>query len=137
MKKKTKGIAALAAVVLIVLMAGVYMHFGPKTQEGAKEVTVEVVDDKEQTKEYVVQTDAEYLIGVLEAAEEQGLTFEAKKGEFGLTVVAVNGVLADYEKDNAYWAFYVNEEYCNYGVEEQPAAAGDVFRIAYTKMEAE
>ena len=48
-------------------------------------------------------------------------------------VVEINGVTADYNVDQSYWAFYVNDEYCNYGVDSQPVADGDVFRIEYTK----
>ena len=44
----------------------------------------------------------------------------------------VNGVKADYTADGAYWAFFVNGEYCNYGIEEQPVLDGDVFSIVYT-----
>ena len=31
-----------------------------------------------------------------------------------------------------YWSFYVNDEYCNYGIDSQPVHDGDKFRIEYT-----
>lgn len=132
MKKKTKIMCAVAAVaVLIAVMAGAYLHFGPKTQEGAKAVTIEVVDDKGSSKEYKVNTDAEYLLGAMEDAKEKGLTFHGEEGEFGMTIDTVNDLKADYNTGSTYWAFYVNGEYCNYGPGEQPVADGDTFKIEY------
>jgi hypothetical protein len=45
----------------------------------------------------------------------------------------VDGEEASWEKDNAYWGFFVNGEYCNYGISEQPVHDGDAFTIAYTR----
>lgn len=136
MKKQTKIISVIAAVVVLVaVMAGLYMKFGPKTQEGAKAVTIEVVDDKGESKEYKVNTDAEYLTEALKDAETEGLTFSGTTGEFGLTIDTVNGLKADYNEGAAYWAFYVNGEYANYGPDEQPVADGDTFKIEYSIWE--
>ena len=44
----------------------------------------------------------------------------------------VNGETADFNTDGAYWSFYVNGEYCNYGISEQPVEDGDAFQIIYT-----
>lgn len=136
MSKKTKIISAVAAVVvLIAVMTGLYLHFGPKAEEGAKTVTIEVVDDKGASEEYEVHTDAEYLTQAMEDAKEEGLTFSGTDGEYGLTVDTVNGLTADFNEGSAYWAFYVNGEYCNYGVDEQPVADGDAFKIEYAVWE--
>ena len=48
-------------------------------------------------------------------------------------VTEVNGETAIYEENGAYWAFFVNGEYCNYGISDQPVNDGDAFRIVYTK----
>lgn len=133
MKKKTKILSAvLGVVVLAAVLAGVYLQFGPKTQEGAKTVALEVVDDKGESVEYEVHTDAEYLLGVMEDAKEEGFTFHGEEGEMGMTIDTVNGLKADFNEGAAYWAFYVNDEYCNYGPEQQPAADGDAFKIEYS-----
>ena len=44
-------------------------------------------------------------------------------------------VRTDWEKDKAYWYFYVNDEACMVGIEEQPVEDGDAFEIVYTKAE--
>lgn len=138
MKKKTKIIGVIVAVVvLIAVMAGLYLHFGPKTQEGAKAVTIEVVDDKGASTEYKVHTDAEYLIDAMKDAESEGMTFDGTESEYGLALETINDLTADFNKDGAYWAIYVNGEYGNFGVDEQPVADGDEFKFEYTVMEEE
>ena len=77
-----------------------------------------------------IPINAEYLRQAMEEAD--GLTFSGTESEFGLTVITVNGETADYNTDGAYWAFYVNGEYCNYGIDTQPVAEGDAFSITYT-----
>ena len=131
-KKSSKKtvIGVLILVVLIAVLGIVYAVFREKPTEGTKSITIEVVNKEQETSSYEVQTSAEYLRGAMEEAE--GLTFSGTDSEFGLTVDTVNGETADYNTDGAYWAFYVNGEYCNYGVDSQPIADGDVFTIAYT-----
>lgn len=51
---------------------------------------------------------------------------------YGLAVNAVNGEVASFEENAAYWGFFVNGEYCNYGISEQPVNDGDAFQIVYT-----
>jgi len=65
------------------------------------------------------------------------LTFEGTETEYGLTISAINGETADFNVDSAYWSFYVNDDYCNYGVSEQPVKDGDAFRIVYTVFTAQ
>jgi hypothetical protein len=50
-----------------------------------------------------------------------------------MAVDTVNGLYADYVKTGGYWGFYVNGEYCNYGISEQPVEDGDAFKIEWTK----
>lgn len=132
--KKTNGkkiaiaVAVLAAVAVI--FGVVYAKFAPTAVAGAKKVTIEVVDDAGESTMYTVQTDAEYLRQAIEEAE--GLVVEGEEGAYGLVVSTVNGVTADYNTNGAYWAFYVDGEYCNYGVDEQPIEDGQAYQIVYT-----
>lgn len=63
--------------------------------------------------------------------EADGLEFSGTESEYGLMVETVNGVTADFNVDGAYWSFYVNGTYCNYGVDSQPVEDGDAFQIKY------
>lgn len=130
--KNSKKIIALVAIVLVVgLMAFAYVTFSAKPTEGAKSITIEVVDSAEKSVVYELNTDAKYLAQAMDEAE--GLEYEAEDGPYGLSVSTINGESAVYETDGAYWGFYVNGDYCNYGISEQPVNDGDAFRIVYTK----
>ena len=117
---------------MIVLLAVVYSVFREKPVEGSKSVTIEVTGLESEKTEYTLKTDAEYLRQAMEEAETDGLTFSGQESEYGMMVDTVNGLTADYNADGAYWSFYVNGEYCNYGIETQPVEDGDVFSIVYT-----
>lgn len=134
-KTNTKKIVAgvLALVVLIAVCAFAYVKFKPQAVEGAKTVMIEVVDDEGISAVYEVHTDAEYLLQVMEEAD--GLTFDGEEGDYGFTVYTVNDVTADFNTDGAYWSFYLNGEYCNYGVSEQTVNDGDEFAIKYEVFE--
>lgn len=131
MKNKKKLFLVLIPVVLIAIMAIAYFTYKVTPRTGSKHITIDVVDNNGDKQEYGIDTDAEYLRQAME--EIKDLTFSGDESEYGMMVTTVNGVVADYNKDQAYWAFYVNDEYCNYGIDEQPVADGDVFRIEYTK----
>lgn len=128
--KKKHIIAILLTVILAAGMIFAYSVFSEKPTEGIKEITIEVVNKSEEATVYEVKTDAEYLIGAMEDAE--GLTFDGSEGQYGFTVIEINGEVADFTVDASYWSFYVNGEYCNYGVSEQPVNDGDAFRIVYS-----
>ena len=125
----------IGAVILVVLLAAfavIYVVFGPKAVQGSKEYILKVVDDNGETTEYTGHTDAEYLRGALEELEKSDdLTIEGEESDNGLFIDTVNGVTADYSKDKAYWALYVNGEYGNYGVDSQPLTDGDIYSLVY------
>lgn len=132
-KKVLLGLGIL--LVLIVAMVLLWGNFREKPVEGSKAITIEVVNSKEESEVYELKTDAEYLAQAMEEAKEEGLTFKAEEGPYGLFVTHVNEERAVYEKDNAYWGFTVNGETSMYGISEQPVEDGDAFEIIYTKAE--
>ncbi len=128
--KKKQILAAVAVVLVAVMMFFVYQSFSDKAVDGTKNVVIEVVDSKQETQSYSVTTNGEYLIDAMNDAE--GLTFSGSESEYGFTISEINGEAADFNIDSSYWAFYVNDEYCNYGISQQVINDGDVFRIVYT-----
>lgn len=134
--KKNGKKVIISVIVLVVLLAVAliaYFAMKPKADTGTKTISITVVDDQKAEKAYTVKTDAQYLRQAMDEAD--GLTFSGSTSDFGLVVDTINGVRADYTADKAYWAFYVNGEYCNYGVDQQPVADGDQFKIEYTPAE--
>ena len=107
-----------------------YAAFGAKAVVGSKDITIEVVNKASESTMYELSTDAEFLRQAMEEAD--GLTFDGTESEYGLMISAVNGEVADYNVDASYWSFYVNDEYCNYGIDTQPVMDGDAFKIVYT-----
>lgn len=125
-----KAILGVAAIIILVAVMGIfYSVFREKPVEGSKSITIEVVNKAKESTVYEVKTDAEYLKQAMEEAE--GLEFDGTVGEYGLTVTSVNGEVADFTVDSSYWSFYVNDAYCNYGVDSQPVEDGDAFKIVY------
>lgn len=130
-KKSGKGVivAIVAAIAVIGVLVAVYVLFGPKAQRGSKNITVIVTDDTKTDTVYELSTDAEYL---REATEEiEGLTIQGEDSEYGFFIQSINGLTADYDTDQAYWAIYVNGEYGNYGIDSQPVADGDEYSFVY------
>lgn len=132
-KKIIAGVVALVAVIAV--MAVLFSVFREKPVTGSKAITIEVVDKSANSTTYEVRTDAEFLRQAME--EAKGLTFSGAESEYGMMVDTVNGELADYTVDGSYWAFYVNGDYCNYGIDTQPIENGDAFSIVYTVYVAE
>lgn len=138
MKKKQNAKILIGAIVIIAVVAVAavaYWFVKPKTQEGTKQVSITVVNKAGEKTTYNLKTDAEYLIEAMEEAKEKGLTYEGEEGDYGIMLQTVNGEQAVYEEDGAYWGFFVNGEYCNYGASEQPVVDGDEFEIRYTISE--
>ena len=131
-KKLMMAVLALAAIALVLVL--IFVLNKPKGQQGSKKVTLIVQDDQGAEKKYEFRTDAEFLYDALKPLmEEKKLSVEAEESAYGLYVNAVNGVTADYAKDQAYWAIYVNEEYGQYSIDTQPVADGDVFKLVYER----
>jgi len=129
MNKNKKILLAVAAVVvLIAVFVGIWFATRPKTSEGSKTVTVEVVHKDQSSKTFTYKTDAEFLGEVLLA---EGLV-KGEEGPYGLYMTEVDGERAVYEEDGAYWALYQGEEYATLGVDETPVNDGDAFSLVYT-----
>lgn len=130
-KKKVIGVAAV--VIIIVGMFAAYFAFKGDSAEGKKEIKIEVINSKMESKVYEVKTEAEFLRQAMEEAE--GLEFEGEESQYGLVLQSVNGEKAVYEEDGAYWCIMVNGEYGNYGADQQPVADGDQYQLVYTMAE--
>lgn len=131
--KNKKWLGAGLVVALIAVFALIFVNFSEKPVEGSKEISIEVINQAEESELYELKTDAEFLRQAMEEAE--GLEFSGQESEYGLMVEVVNGESAIYDKDNAYWSFMVNGEYSNYGIDTQPIEDGDAFQIVYTEAE--
>ena len=95
---------------------------------GAKTVIVEVkAGDRSVT--FTIHTDKD-TVG--EALFEHDL-IDGDEGPYGLYVKSVNGITADYDKDQTYWALYIDGEYAMTGVDSTDISAGTVYTLERTK----
>ncbi len=96
--------------------------------KGDKVVTL-VVTAGEEKVTFTVKTDKETVGEALLDAK----LIEGDTTEYGLYVKKVNGMTADYNVDQSYWAFYINGEYAMTGVDATPIEVGAVYGFTYTK----
>ena len=97
--------------------------------QGNIKFTLTVVDQDGNETDFQILTDKE-TVG--EALLDVDL-IAGDESEYGLYVKTVNGVTADYDKDQTYWAFYVNGEYANTGVDSTPVEDGAVYSFRIEK----
>ena len=96
--------------------------------EGALTVQV-AVQVSEHTVTFTIHTDEPILGDALLANE----LVAGEESAYGLYIKEVNGILADYDVDQSYWAFYKDGEYMNTGVDGTEIADGDHYELVYTK----
>lgn len=97
--------------------------------EGEISFLFEVTDDAGDITSWNVHT---ALTTVGAALIGEGL-IEGEESSYGLYVKSVNGLTADFDADGAYWAFYVNGEYAEAGVDQTDIEEGKTYAFVYTK----
>ena len=96
--------------------------------EGEKTVVVEVKVE-EYSVSFTIHTD-KAILG--DALFEHAL-IDGEEGPYGLYIKKVNGITADYDADQSYWAFYQNGEYMMTGVDTTEIIGGEHYELVYTK----
>lgn len=124
---------AIVAVLMTMMVMGLTACGGK--DDGKYSITVEVKDADGNVASYTGKTDAEVLSDAIEDID--GVTLEGYQGDYGFFITAVNGIVADFEANGAYWSVYVNGAYGEYGVDQQPVADGDTYTFAYEVFVAE
>ena len=97
--------------------------------EGQTKFAFVVVDKDGNETSFEIHTD-KATVG--EALLDVGL-IAGDAGEYGLYVKTVNGITADYDVDQTYWAFYVNGEYATAGVDVTTIEEGATYSFKVEK----
>ena len=100
-----------------------------ETGEGATAFLFEVTDGEGNVTSWNVHTNAP-TVG--EALIEAGL-ISGDVSDFGLMVIYVNGLRADFDEDGAWWAFYVDGEMAMVGVDSTDIEEGVTYAFVYTE----
>ena len=100
-----------------------------QTQNVERSFTFEVVDKDGNMTTFDITTD-KATVG--EALLEEGLIV-GEEGQYGLYVTEVNGIVADYNVDQTYWAFYVDGAYASSGVDMTDVVDGATYSFKVEK----
>ena len=137
---KSKFFASVLCMVLIVAMALSMTACSNTASDDAnagqeqvqtveKSFTFEVVDKDGNIETFAITTD-KTTVGA--ALLEEGL-IAGEDGQYGLYVTEVNGIVADYNVDQTYWAFYVDGEYASSGVDTTDVVDGSTYSFKVEK----
>lgn len=128
---KKKGIIIVMIIVIIALLAGYFViQSKNKAQQGAKTVTIIVVQEDGKETKHVCHTDAENLEDLF--AETDFVTGE--QGPYGLYITDVDGVHAKYEETGTYWGMKKDGVDLMTGAKDTLIADGETYQLVYTKM---
>lgn len=140
MKKTARIIAAVMGIILLFTLVSCgkeeqkpmwdYATYTEDTTLGLGPVTVKVeVAAEDKTVTFTVHT-KEATVG---AALLENDLIAGDESEYGLYVKKVNGMTADYDVDQSYWAFYIDGETATTGVDGAEINEESVYRLEYTK----
>ena len=124
-----KIVSILLALVMVFGLAAC----GAKEEAPAEAMsfTVVVTDLEGNETTFAYTSDA---ASVGDALVAEGLV-EGHEASYGLYIDSVNGIAADWDKDQTYWAFYINGEYATTGIGETPITADTTYNLTLTKGE--
>ena len=137
MQKKTL-LLIIGIVLAVAALVGAWFLLNPPaepaaptdpTAEPGVAFTVVVVHSDGTEKTFRYRSEEEYVGTVL---LEEGL-ITGENGQYGLYIKTVDGEKAVYEEDNAYWGFFIGDEYAATGVDMTPITEGAVYKLVYTK----
>ena len=117
----------LALVMVFALTACGAKEEAPAADAVSFRVVVTDLDGKETTFEY-----SSNAASVGEALVAEGL-IEGHETEYGLYIDTVNGITADWDTDQTYWAFYINGEYATTGIDGTEIVADTTYGLTLTK----
>lgn len=136
-----KILSLILAVVLVAAMAlticgcskeaesAVPLKDGKTYGKGATQFTLVVTDLEGKSTTVTIKTD-KTTVG--DALVELGIV-DGETSEWGLYVTTVNGVELNWDKDQAYWSFYIGDEYAQTGVDATDVVAGTTYALVAAK----
>lgn len=126
---KKKIIAILAVVIaFVVLYAGYQTFLAPKGTEGSKEVSIQIIIEKEEIDEtFTYKTDHEFLTDLLK--EKQGeLGAIMDSSDYGTMITGMMNYMADVS-ENEFFLIQINGEDAMVGTDDTPIQDGDSYNF--------
>ncbi len=94
-----------------------------------KSFTFEVVDKDGNKKQTEIMTNRKYVGDVLQELE----LIKGEQGDYGIYIKEVNGIVADYDIDGTYWAFYVDGAMSMTGADQVEIVDGATYSFRVEK----
>jgi hypothetical protein len=102
---------------------------GATVGTGAKTFTVEVTDGEGKVTTFTVKSDAKTVGEALLALN----IIAGDESQYGLYVKTVNGITADYDKDQTWWGFYIDGTSASAGVDSTDIVDGSTYGFKVEK----
>ena len=132
MKNSTKILLVILCIALIA--AAVLIAAGTSKQKEAVSAEAKAFDfivvDGAGNEESFHIISSRQKVG--DALIDEGL-IDGEEGPYGLYVKSVNGIVADYDTDGTYWAFYINGEMAMSGVDMTDIENGTAYSFKVEK----
>ncbi|MBS4535470.1 DUF4430 domain-containing protein [Clostridium sp. D2Q-14] len=130
MNKKIR-IIIVAILIAVLLFVGYNTFLAPKASKGEKEVTIQVIAEKEGIdKTFTYNTDHEFLLALLEEHEDE-LGATLTEYDFGVMVEGMMNYEANQD-ENEFFLITVNGEEATTGPSEIPLTDGDNYKFELT-----
>ena len=142
MKKTMKLLCALLLAAMLLTLSGCAQKDaapaaaqqaaslpGGDVGKGQTAFPFTVVDKEGKETNFTVHTDKETVGDALLAA---GL-IEGETSQYGLYVKSVNGIAADYDKDQTWWGFYIDGVSASAGVDSTDSVNGSTYGFKVEK----
>ena len=125
-----KMLSLILCIVLIAAMALCTTGCGGSEAAAAEATFAFMVVDLDGNETAFEITSDAATVG--EALLAEGL-IAGEESEYGLYVTEVNGITADWDADQTYWAFYINGEYATTGVDTTEIDPDAAYSFVLTK----
>ena len=102
---------------------------GATVGTGAKTFHVEVTDGEGKVTAFTVKSDEKTVGAALLALN----VIAGEDSQYGLYVKTVNGITADYDKDQTWWGFYIDGASAGAGVDSTDIVDGSTYSFKVEK----
>lgn len=142
MKKNMKKLLGLLLALVMALSLAACASVGDEQKEpdgvvangatvgtGAKTFAVEVTDGEGKVTAFTVKSDEKTVGAALLALG----VIAGDDSQYGLYVKTVNGITADYDKDQTWWGFYIDGVSASSGVDSTDITEGSTYGFKVEK----
>lgn len=133
-KRKSEKYRPVIALIALTVVVGICLAFWlarrPETSAGEKVLSIQVIHGNGSVKDFVIQTEAEYLAQAL--LEHEPLGVNGEEDQFGLYIQTVDGETAS-DAERTFWSISKDGVALTVGASSQPVADGDHYELTLTK----